>query len=468
LWQEDPLNAVTQANRIALLGSKGVGKSFIDACIGWWWLFTRKNAQVICTSKDADNLRDGLWKEIGSIYGRTPLLKHLFTFNTERISAKENPVDWFMVARGWRKHADPVEQAQALAGKHGPAMMWLGDEAGSYGEAIVTSGSAMLANITPDGGNEGKIVLSGNTTDPAGPLGGIARTPASWHVVTINGDPDNPKRSPRVSVEWAREEIRKHGRTNPWVKVSVFGEFPDVGFMNLIGPGDIAASKIRNYLPEQYQFSQKRLGVDVARFGDDATVIYVRQGLHAGPFLELRGCDTQTVADRVMLAIQRTKAELVFVDETGLGAGVVDALRRHRIRVIGVQSAERAIEHEKFHNKRAETQWLMSQWIKDGGQVPTEDPILHEDLMAPTYQFKNGKMLIEGKDQIKARLGRSPDHSDALALTFATVDQPASDPFGTGVVALRKSGRKASDFDPHAGFGEESQNDHNPFLRNDV
>jgi hypothetical protein len=276
-------------------------------------------------------------------------------------------------------------------------------------------------------------------------------------VVTINGDPDSPKRSSRVSIEWAREEIRKHGRENPWVKVSVFGEFPDVGFMNLIGPGDIAASKIRNYLQEQYQHSQKRLGVDVARFGDDATVIYCRQGLKAGPFLEMRGADTQQVADRVMLAVQKTKAELVFVDETGLGAGVVDALRRHRIRVVGVNGAERAIEHEKFHNKRAEVQWLMSQWIKEGGQVPAEDPILHEDLMAPTYLFKNGRMVIEGKDQIKARMGRSPDHSDALALTFATLDQPASDPFGTGMPILKKrrSGA-AGDFDPHRSLNSDT------------
>lgn len=453
-WQDDPLEAVIEHDQIALLGSKGVGKSFIDACIGWWWEVTRPLAQVICTSKDADNLKDGLWKEISSLHGRAPFLKHLFHCNTERICAKENTVDWFMVARGWRKHADPVEQAQALAGKHGRAMMWLGDEAGSYGEAIVTSGSAMLANVVPGSGNEARIVLSGNTTDPAGPLGGIARNRTRWHVVTINGDPDNPKRSPRVSVEWAREEIRKHGRTNPWVKVSVFAEFPDVGFANLLGPNEINASIIRNYLQEQYQHSQKRLGVDVARFGDDATVVYLRQGLKAGPFIELRGLDTQQVADRVMMAVQRTKAELVFVDETGLGAGVVDALRRHRIRVIGVNNSSSAIEHEKFANKRAETQWAMAQWIKEGGQIPADDKILQDELVQPTYLFKNGLMLIEAKDQIKLRCGKSPDHSDALALTFATLDQPSSDPFGTGMPIIKRRRGVAGDFDPHRSLRE--------------
>jgi hypothetical protein len=428
-WQDDPLQAVLEHDQIALLGSKGVGKSFIEACIGLWWLITRPLAQVICTSKDADNLKDGLWKEIGALYQRSAFLKHLFTFNTERISAKENPVEWFMVARGWRKHADPVEQAQALAGKHGRAMMWLGDEAGSYGQAIVTSGSAMLANVVPGSGNEARIVLGGNTTDPAGPLGDIARDRTSWHVVTINGDPDNPKRSPRVSIEWARKEILKHGRNNPWVKVSVFAEFPDVGFSSLLGPNEISASIRRVYEESAYQHSQKRLMVDVARFGDDATVIGLRQGLKAGPFIEMRGADTQQVADRVMLALHRTKAEVVYVDETGVGSGVVDALRRHHVRVVGVNGSESPNEPDKFYNKRAETIWLAAQWVKEGGWLPLEPKQLLDEAVQPTYLFKNGLMIIEAKDQIKARCGKSPDFWDCFCLSFASPEVTTGDPF---------------------------------------
>jgi hypothetical protein len=462
-WQVDALQELPNRDRVAFIASKGVGKSFLEAVAGWWWMVTRKRAQVICTSINAKNLRDGLWKEIGGLYGQSKLLQAIFQFNSERAFAKEDPTSWFMSARSWRDHADAVEQAQALAGLHGPAMLWLGDEAGSYHEAILASGSAMMANAVAGSGNEAKMLLGGNPTDPKGPLGKISRNRESWHVVTINGDPDNPKRSTRISADWCREQIKNYGRDNAWVKVSVFGEFPDVGFTNLLGPADIDRSRLRNYLPEQYQLAQKRLGVDVARFGDDATVIYCRQGLKAGPYLELRKVDTQAVADRVALAMQKTKAEIAFVDQTGMGAGVVDALRRLRVRVIGVDGSQSPTD-ERYFNKRAEEWCEMARWVKEGGQIPDSDTALHDDLMAPTYTFKGARTIIEPKDDIKARLGRSPDHGDALALTFSMIDMPAADPLGLGYAhpLMNQSSRKNSDFDPHS-TGADAGRDWNPF-----
>jgi hypothetical protein len=446
-WQIDALNALPTRDRVAFIASKGVGKSFIEAVAGWWWMATRKRAQVICTSINAKNLKSGLWKEIGGLYGNCKLLQRKFQMNSERVIAKEDPTNWFMEARSWRDHADSVEQAQALAGLHGPAMLWLGDEAGSYHKAILASGSAMLANVVPGSGNEGKILLGGNPTDPAGPLGDISKNRTLWHVVNINGDPDNPKRSPRISVEWARQEIKDHGRDNPWVKVSVFGEFPDVGFTNLLGPNDVSAAILRNYVGPEYQGAQKRLGVDVARFGDDSTVIYCRQGLKAGPYVVMRGADTQQIADRVALAMLRTKAELAFVDQTGVGAGVVDALKRANVRCVGVDSSGKPTAYDRFFNKRAESWYGMAQWVKAGGQIPRDDTQLQDDLVVPTYTLKKGTILIEEKDQIKKRLGKSPDHADALALTFASPDMPAEDPLRLGENMF---GRNPSDFNPLA------------------
>jgi len=447
-WQIEALRELPNRDRVAFIASKGVGKSFLEACAGWWWMSTRKDAQVICTSINAKNLRDGLWKEIGGLYQKSPFLQSIFQFNSERAFAREAPNTWFMSARSWRDHADGVEQAQALAGLHGPHMLWLGDEAGSYHDAIVASGSAMLANVVPGSGNEGKMLLGGNPTDPAGPLGKISKNRSMWHVVNINGDPDNPKRSKRISEAWAREEIRTHGRDNPWVKVSVFGEFPDVGFTNLLGPNDIASAILRQYVREQYSGSQKRLGVDVARFGDDATVIYCRQGLHAGPYLELRGLDTQQVADRVALAMMRTKAELCFIDQTGIGAGVIDALRRQRVPCVGVDSSEKPTATDRFYNRRAECWYGMAQWVKGGGSIPADDTTLADELVCPTYSFKGGLILIEEKEQIKKRLGKSPDHADALSLTFARVDMPSEDPLGLGLAMYPTPGRNNGDFDP--------------------
>src|SRR5215831_121439 len=72
-----------------------------------------------------------------------------------------------------------------------------------------------------------------------------------------------------------------NGRNSPWVRVNVFGEFPQASFNTLLSPDDVQSAITRHLQTDQYDWSQKRLGVDVARFGDDLTVIFPRQGLAA-------------------------------------------------------------------------------------------------------------------------------------------------------------------------------------------
>lgn len=468
-WQIDSLMELAINDLVGLFGSKGTGKSRVEAVAGWWWMTTRKKAQVVCTSKDADTLDAGLWKEVTGFYQRSQFLQTSFEMNTEMAFARPDTSEpwsrdeWSMKARGWRRHADAVEQAQALASVHGDHMLWLGDEAGSYHKAILASGAAMRANI--GNGREAKILLGGNTTDPLSALGDIASDEA-WRKIRVNGDPDNPKRCKRVSIEWAREQIRKYGRDNPWVKVAVFAEFPDVGFNSLLGPPDVEASIRRAYLPIVYERAQKRMGVDVARFGDDATVIYIRQGLKAGPFLKLRGLDTMQVADRVALEFKRNGCEMVFVDETG-NPGVVDALRRllRGVQVIGVNSSSKATDSEKFWNKRAELCWDFADWIRNqGGQVPLNDLELHEEMTKPTYTFKNGRILIEDKAQIKALLGRSPDCYDALCLTLAAPEMPSvGGPMGLAILN-DMARQRAKTHDP---FAMNNRGDFDPFADRD-
>jgi hypothetical protein len=464
-WQHEALTALAQHDRIAFVASKGVGKSFLEAVAGFWWMVTRKKAQVICTSITASNLRSGLWKELNGLWTSSPLLQHLFQFNSERVIAKEDPGQWFMEARSWRDHVDAVEQSQALAGLHGPAMLWLGDEAGSYGHAIIASGSAMMANVVPGSGREGKMLLGGNPTDPKGPLGDIARDPENWRVIRINGDPDNPNRSKRISLEWARQEIKKHTRENPWVKVSVLGEFPEVGFKNLLGPDDIDRAKKRAYGEPEFQYAQKRLGVDVALHGDDATVICVRQGLRCGQFVEMRTDDPNKIADRIALAVERSNAEVVYIDKTGIGVSVYHALKLRRVRVVGVDNSQSPVD-DRYLNSRAEQWCNLAQWVKDGGWLPVGYDQLERDLMAPEYTYKNSKILIQPKDEIKKLLGRSPDYGDALALTFASPEKPSAPEYLRGMrpgfLEPYTGPKNAQDFDPHRGFSERASIEWDP------
>jgi phage terminase large subunit len=101
-----------------------------------------------------------------------------------------------------------------------------------------------------------------------------------WTVIHMTGDPDDPKRSPRVSIEWAKEEIQKWGRDNPFVLINVLGQFPPASLNALLGVEEITEAMQRRHRPDAYSWSQKRLGIDCSRFSDDLTVLFPRQGLN--------------------------------------------------------------------------------------------------------------------------------------------------------------------------------------------
>src|SRR5690606_19572528 len=118
-----------------------------------------------------------------------------------------------------------------------------------------------------------------------------------------------------------------YGRDNPWVMSTILGLFPPTSMNSLLGPDDVEAAMNRTYNPEEYEWSQKRLGVDVARFGDDRTVIFPRQGLAAFQPIIMRGERTTNIAARVAAKKIEWGSEMEFVDDSGhWGHGVIDNL----------------------------------------------------------------------------------------------------------------------------------------------
>lgn len=164
------------------------------------------------------------------------------------------------------------------------------------------------------------------------------------------------------------------------------------------------------------------IGVDPARFGDDRSVIVRRQGLFMHPPLVFKGVDTMFLAARVALEINQHKPAAVFVDEGGVGAGVVDRLRQLGHSIIGVQFGAKA-PVKGFVNLRSYMWWQMREWLGRGGAIP-RDEVLIRELATPTYGFNGkGDVVLESKDDIKDRLSAieysSPDLADALAVTWA-------------------------------------------------
>lgn len=444
-WQADFLEAFPLHSRLALKSCKGPGKSAVSAWLGWNFLATRPHPKVVATSISGDNLRDGLWTEFAKWQQRSDLLKAGFTWGAERIVNKQHPETWWASARQWNKTADASQQANTLAGIHGDYVLILVDEAGGVPSGVVVAADAALANADETRGTEAKLVLTGNPTHLSGPLYEACTTQrALYFVMEITSDPDDPKRTPRVSIQWAREQITKHGRENPWVLVNVFGKFPPGQSNTLLGVEQVAEAAKRTLNERDFQEEPKIFGVDVARFGDDETCIMMRQGRACFAPKSFRNIDLMQTAGEVALAMEKHRPDAVFVDQTGIGSGVVDRLHQLGQGVIGIDFGSRPLSG-KFLNRRVEMWHKMADWVREGGCIP-DDPVLRSELPGPTYHFApDGRMVLESKDEMKRRGVASPNRADALALTFAA-PVAAKGLFGHG----RSVPRAKRDFDPYA------------------
>lgn len=167
------------------------------------------------------------------------------------------------------------------------------------------------------------------------------------------------------------------------------------------------------------------LGVDVARFGGDRSVIFRRQGLCAFEPEVYQDIDNMTFAGHLARAINNYKPDAVFVD-AGRGEGVIDRCRQLGYDVTEVNFGARASEHNRYANKRTEMWDSCREWLEAGGSIP-DTLALKTELSTPEYHFDAAnRMVLEKKDEVKKRMGRSPDIADALVLTFAEPVFPRS------------------------------------------
>jgi hypothetical protein len=413
-WQDDVLQAFPRQQRMAMKACKGPGKTAVEAWLAWNFLLTRPEPKIAATSITGDNLKDNLWSEMAKWQNRSPLLLQQFEWTKTTIFAKEKPSTWFMSARSWPRTANPQQQGDTLAGLHADYIMFILDESGGIPDAVMASAEAALSSCV-----EGHIVQAGNPTHLEGPLYRACTSERRlWHVTEITADPDDPKRTSRVKVEWAKEQIEKYGRDNPWVLVNVFGKFPPGSLNTLIGPDECHEATKRAYRSDDIDGAARVLGVDVARFGDDASVIFPRQGLVAFDPIKLRNVTGIQGAGAVSRKWEDWQADAVFVDDTGgYGAAWIEALQRLGRAPIGVGFASKPND-PRYANKRAEMYFEAVGWIKAGGALPN-CPELIAALTQTTYTFQGDRLLLEPKEQLKLRLGYSPDDADAFSLTFA-------------------------------------------------
>lgn len=222
-----------------------------------------------------------------------------------------------------------------------------------------------------------------------------------------------------TNKQYLQEFAETHGEDSDVVRVRIKGEFPRQSASQFISSQAVENAEARK-LTQLDPGAPLILGVDIARFGDDKSVIRGRKGRDGRviPPIKWAGQDTVFSAGKVAEAIERYKPEAVFIDGGGVGGGVVDILKAQNYRVTEVNFGAAARDGNKYANKRAEMWGELRDWMETGA-IDT-DPELHDDLIAPEYSFdKNSKILLEKKEDMKSRGLASPDNGDALALTFA-------------------------------------------------
>lgn len=418
-WQREVLEGVAKGLSVetafqdATASGHGVGKSALVAWLLLWAMSTYENTRGIVTANTENQLRTKTWAEL-SKWHRLLINRHWFRLTATALFSAQAAHE-----KTWRIDAVPWSEnnTEAFAGLHneGRRIIVVFDEASAIPDIIWETTEGALT----DANTEILWFAFGNPTRNTGRFKEcFGRFRHRWATRQVDSRKVAITNKTQIA-EW----IEDFGEDSDFVRVRVRGVFPRAGSLQFISGEVVQEARDRKVEPLAHE--PLILGVDVARFGDDRTVLCYRRGRNAAsmPWHTYRGLDTMQVAARVAEAYTQHRPAAIFVDEGGLGAGVVDRLRQLSVPVTGVNfggKPDRAQTDDgiKVRNKRAEMWAFMRAWLK-GGMVP-DDHELAADLTGVEYGFdENQAIQLEKKEHMKKRGLASPDLGDALALTFA-------------------------------------------------
>lgn len=419
-WQRETLEqigdalkagaSVAEAIQIATASGHGIGKSALVAMLILWALSTREDTRGVVTANTEKQLSTKTWPELAK-WHRLCLVRHWFEFTATAIYSTQSGHD-----KTWRVDAIPwsLNNTEAFAGLHnqGSRVLLIFDEASAIPDEIWEVSEGALT----DADTEIIWLAFGNPTRNTGRFREcFGRFRHRWKTRQIDS-----RTVEGTNKQQLEKWVEDYGEDSDFVRVRVRGVFPRAGVSQFISSDDVQAAQTRE-LPFTDHGAAMILGVDIARFGDDQSVIRGRQGRNGRviPPVKWRGMDTVFSAGKVAEAIIRYEPDAVFVDGGGVGGGVIDILKSRGFRVIEVNFGAVAADEKRYANKRAEMWGTMRDWIPTGSIDP--DQQLADDLSAPEYGFdKDGRILLEKKSDMKKRGLASPDDGDALALTFAS------------------------------------------------
>lgn len=403
IWQADVMRDVARNQRVAVASGHGIGKTALIAWLLHWYISTRPDPQIVVTANTKNQLDSKTWRELAR-WNRQALNSGWFEHSATRFHLKDSPETWFAAAIPWTEH-----NSEAFAGTHEKHVLVLFDEASNIAQSIwdVVEGA-----MTTDGA---KWVAFGNPTRNTGAFREcFGKFRHRW--VTRQIDSRSAK---MVDLKQVQQWVDDYGEDSDFVRVRVRGEFPRSGSNQFISGEHV--EHCRNFVAHGYESQPRIVAVDVARFGDDSSVICRRQGRKVYPLEKYKGLDTMQLADKVIQVILDWEPHAVVVDGVGIGAGVVDRLNQlgYGSLVTELNGGRVPDDQITYYNRRAELWGLMRDALKAGVELP-DDRELHDDIIGPEYGFTAKQQIqLEKKEDMKRRGLGSPDSADALSMTYA-------------------------------------------------
>jgi len=431
--QVEILESVRDYPRTAVRSCHGAGKSFAAGQVILWFLYSFCPSIVLSTAPTWRQVEKLIWKEVRSSYRRSkiPLGGHLLPKRPEIQIIQD---EWYAIGLS-------TNEPDRFQGFHEKNILVVVDEAAGVPEEIFEAVEGVLTS------EHARLLLLGNPTSIGGTFYDAFRAPG-WKTIVISafdtpnftafgiteedienstweakitGQLPNPK---LITPAWVADKYQRWGPTSPAYQARVKGQFPTEGEDTLIPLAWIEAAMARwEDVPEG---EPVEIGVDVARFGNDKTVIASRCGRKVLPLRVYAKQDTMETTGWVIAEHREVGASKIKVDVIGIGAGVVDRLKEQGYPVVGINVAEAASDTEKFANLRSELWWNLRELLDPNPKInpepvalPPDDELL-ADLSGVKYKIDSrGRIQVEPKEEMKKRLGRSPDRGDAVVLAFA-------------------------------------------------
>jgi hypothetical protein len=423
-WQIDILTSirdniltVDEAIRVAVASGHGVGKSALVAWLILWAFSTFEDTKGVVTANTENQLKTKTWAELSKWF-RLFIARDFFHLTATKLYARDP-----LHEDTWRVDMVPWSErnTEAFAGLHnqGKRILLIMDEASAIPDVIWETAEGALT----DQNTQILWLVFGNPTRSTGRFRACfpgGKFQHRWKHRAVDSREVSITNKTQID-KW----IKDYGEDHDFVRIRVKGVFPRTGEMEFISE-TLVDEAIQRPLIAGADADPLVFGVDVARFGDDVSVIFIRHGKDARtyPPIILRKLDLMVLAGRVAEEYTRLHPDAVFIDGGGMGGGVVDRLRQLNVPVIDIAFQSKADRTNpdnpliSYANKRAEMWGAIRGWL-EYGCLPA-DELLRAELITPLYGYDaQNRILLESKDSIRGRGASSPNIADALALTFA-------------------------------------------------